>query len=122
MEQTRISFQAEKNDAYMNYTIWQPEIGQPISLIPWAVHIEGWIRQGIDITIYHETIKNGKITFSNCKFASPKKFADFVAKMLMLQRDVFKRNLKISGNDCLALMDGYRKGFERARQLYIECP
>ena len=105
----------------MNYSIWQPKLGKTLDFIPWMVHIEGWIKQGLSITIYHETIRGGKITFSNCKFDNAKKFAEFVTQMLKLQRDAFGRNLKISGYDCIELMDGYRKGYERARQLYIEC-
>ena len=102
----------------MNYTIWQPEIKNN-DCFPWAVHIEGWLESGIVITIHHESLTRGQISFSNCKFRSAKEFSEFVMKMLITYRDSFKKPIRANGNDCLALMEGYRKGLDSAKQIFI---
>ena len=120
MEQTRICFDHEKMQHYIDTTIWQPELADSPEF-PWAVHISGWIESGIDISIHHESFKNGRMDFSNCKFHDAREFSAFVAKMLRLCRDTFKKPVRINGNDCLELMSGYRKGIDNAKHHYIDC-
>lgn len=114
LKQTRISFQPIKRDIYIKETIRQQG-----TLFPWQVKIEGWIKSGIDVRIDHSELINGYMLFSGLKFRSSRHFAEFVSKMLNTMRFSFKKNISVSGNDFLALMEGYEKGVKRASSCYI---
>ena len=116
LEQTRITFQPQKRDTYVKETIKQPG-----ALFPWTVKIEGWLISGLDVKIEHDELKNGYMYFSNLKFRNARHFSSFVAKIIDTFKVSFNKNMYVSGNDLLALMEGYEKGKKKARSCYISC-
>lgn len=114
LEQTRISFQPHKRDIYITETIRQQG-----TLFPWEVKIEGWIKAGISVRIDQAQLKEGYMIFTGLKFRSSRHFADFVSKMLHMVRFSFKKDISFSGNDYLALMEGYERGVKKASSYYI---
>lgn len=114
LEQTRITFQPQKRDTYIKETIKQQG-----ALFPWTVKVEGWLLSGLDVKIEHGELKNGYLFFSGLKFRNSRHFAHFVAKMIDTFKVSFHKDMYVSGNDLLALMEGYEKGKRRARSSYI---
>ena len=114
LKQTRISFQPHKRDIYITETIRQQG-----ALFPWQVKIEGWLNSGLSVRIDQAQLKEGYMIFTGLKFRGSRHFAEFVSKMLHMVRFSFKKDISFSGNDYLALMEGYEKGVKRARSCYI---
>lgn len=114
LEQTRIKFQPQKRDTYIHETI-----KQGAALFPWTVTIEGWLLSGVDVKIEHGELIRGYLYFSKLKFRNARHFAGFVAKIIDTYKVSFNKNMFVSGNDFLALMEGYEEGKRKARKCYI---
>lgn len=98
----------------MMHVIYQPENSPHMK--PWAVSIDGWSLGKKTVTIYHESLNEGRFArFPDLKLKSPDAFANFVAKML----DVYitalsKPYIELRPIDILALRQGYEEGVNNA--------
>ena len=90
----------------VSFTVWQPEI---IGGSPWCVVFNGYTTGKGDLTIYHDFIPKGKVTFPGLKLPSKRRFADFAVTMLGVYKG-FGGNIDIRPQDYKALLDGYEKG------------
>ena len=93
------------------FTVWQPEI---IGGSPWCVSFAGYNTGKGDVTIYHEFIPNGKVTFPNLKLPSKRRFADFAVTMIGVYKG-FGGKIEIRPQDYKALLEGYRMGIQGAK-------
>ena len=96
------------------FFVWQPEV---TDAVPWCVLFDGRTNGYGDVTIYHQAIPKGKVTFPRLRLETPERFVDFVASMLKVYQG-FGGFLKIRPQDLRALQDGYKKGVYEAQREY----
>ena len=108
MNQLRFDFEKDYRCKVrkVGFTIWQQEITEAS---PWCVTFTGYSTGKGDVTIYHEFIPKGKVTFPNLKLPSARRFADFTTTMIGVYKG-FGGNIEVRPQDYKALLDGYREG------------
>ena len=93
------------DDPHVSFTIWQPQTVRQ----PWAIHVQGRIRSGADVWIYHEGLKNGYAFYKALRFKDVRRFANFIRSQITVMKNVLRLDIELRGIDYRAIEQGFNK-------------